>query len=46
MEEDVEVVDLPPGMTQKGYRELGGKATSIIGMIVNCYRGARGISRI
>lgn len=33
MEEGGEVVDLPPGVTQKGHRELGGKATSIIGMV-------------
>lgn len=33
MEEDVEVVNLPPVVTQRGYRESGGKATSIIGMI-------------
>lgn len=33
LEEDVEVVGLPPGVTWKGYMKLGGKATSIIGMI-------------
>lgn len=33
LEEDVEVVGPPTVVTHRGYRESGGKATSIIGMI-------------